>query len=199
VTGVGSVRPATPADIDPIVDAMTTAFFDDPLWGPAFPDAGRRAEQASAFWRLLVTSALRYPWTLVTEKAEAAAVWIPPGGIELTDEEHAGLEGFLVDLTGRAVTDRILVLFDQFEAARPSEPHYYLSLLGTHDRHRGSGLGMGLLRENLARVDALGLPAYLESCNPANDKRYGSVGFTPRDEVVTASGAVVTTMWRPAR
>jgi GNAT superfamily N-acetyltransferase len=153
----------------------------------------------SAFWRLLVTSALRYPWTLVTEQVESAAVWIPPGGIELTDAEHDGLEPFLTDLTGPAVTERILVLFDQFDAARPSEPHFYLSLLATHNDHRGSGLGMGLLQENLARVDAEGLPAYLESCNPVNDKRYASVGFAPRDEIRTPSGHVVTTMWRPAR
>lgn len=193
------VRSATAADVDRVVDTMTTAFFDDPLWGPTFPDVERRPVQMSAFWRLLVTSALRYPWTLVTEQVESAAVWFPPGGSELTDAEHDRLEPFLIELTGQAVAERILVLFDQFEAARPSEPHFYLSLLATHNDHRGSGLGMGLLQENLARVDALGLPAYLESCNPVNDKRYGSVGFVPRDELRTASGHVVTTMWRPAR
>jgi len=80
------VRVATLADVDAIVDAMTTAFFDDPTWGPAFPDVDRRAEQASALWRLMVTSALRYPWTMVTANAEAAALWIPPGENELTPE-----------------------------------------------------------------------------------------------------------------
>jgi len=196
---VTTVRVATRADVEPVVAALTTAFFDDPLWGPAFPDVERRAEQASAFWRLLVTSALRYPWTLVTDKVEAAAVWFPPGGIELTDEEHEGVEPFLVDLTGRAVADGILALFDHFEAARPTEPHYYLSLLATHTDHRGSGLGMSLLRENLARVDEAGLPAYLESCNPANDKRYAEGGFGPREELMPGVGAVVATMWRPAQ
>jgi len=195
----GSVRTATLADVDSIVGALTTAFFDDPLWGPAFPDVERRTEQASGFWRMLATSALRYPWTLVTEKVESTAVWIPPGGIELTDAEQDGLEDFLVDLTGPAVAARLLTLFEQFEAAHPSEPHYYLSLLATHDDHRGSGLGMALLKENLARIDALGAAAYLESCNPANDNRYASVGFVPRGEIVTATGHIVTTMWRPAR
>jgi len=39
---------------------------------------------------------------------------------------------------------------------------------------------MRLLAATLSRVDALGAPAYLESTNPANDKRYQSVGFEPR-------------------
>ena len=192
-------RVATSADIDAIVSTMTTAFFDDPMWGPAFPDVERRATQASALWRLYVMSSLRYPWTLVTEKVESAAVWIPPGGSELTHDEELGYEQFLIDITTPTVAEGILAISEQLAAARPSEPHFYLSLLATHADCRGAGLGMGLLRENLTRVDALGGAAYLESCNPANNKRYESVGFTSRAAITMASGHVVTTMWRPAR
>jgi hypothetical protein len=31
------VRRATAADIDAITAAFTTAFFNDPVWGPVFP------------------------------------------------------------------------------------------------------------------------------------------------------------------
>lgn len=178
---------------------MTTAFFDDPLWGPAFPDVGRRAEQAGALWRLFVTSALRYPWLLVTEHVESAAVWLPPGGTDLTDDQHNGFDDFLVDIAGRPAAQAILAIFDQFEQAHPTEPHFYLSLLATHTAHRGRGLGMALLRESLTRIDAHGAPAYLESCNPVNDARYESVGFVRRGTFTVASGHVVSTMWRPAR
>ncbi|MHA6765303.1 GNAT family N-acetyltransferase [Streptacidiphilus sp. PAMC 29251] len=178
---------------------LTSAFFEDPLWGPAFPDAERRATQAAAMWRLYVTSALRYPWTLVTPRAEAVAVWIPPGGIELTPEEEHALEQLLVSGAGPVAAAAIEEISRQLEAARPSEPHYYLTLLGTHDDHRGKGLGMGLVTESLARIDALGACAYLESSNPANNARYQRAGFTARDRITTATGHVVTTMWRPAR
>jgi GNAT superfamily N-acetyltransferase len=199
MTNAGTaVRVAGPADIEPIVAAMTTAFFDDPMWGPAFPDAARRAVQAAGLWRLFVTSSLRYPWMLVTANVEAAALWIPPGGSDLTHAEEAGFDAFLVDLTGPEVAAGIIDILTLLEAARPTEPHYYLSLLATHDNHRGHGLGMGLLRENLARIDAVGGAAYLESCNPANNGRYRSVGFAPLTEITIASGHVVTTMWREA-
>jgi ribosomal protein S18 acetylase RimI-like enzyme len=88
---------------------------------------------------------------------------------------------------------------DQFEKNHPSEPHYYLSLLGTHTERRGAGLGMNLLRECLARIDALGGASYLESSNPVNNERYRSVGFTDYGSFTVPSGHVVTTMWRPAR
>jgi len=193
------VRVATASDIEPIVSTLTTAFFDDPLWGPAFPNERHRAEQAAALWRLCATSALRYPWTLITERAEAVAVWIPPGGTELTEQEEGGLDELLTTAAGADVAHAVLGIFDQLDAAHPHEPCFYLSLLGVHDDHRGRGIGMGLLADSLALIDALGEPAYLESSNPANNARYESVGFVARDRITTSTGHVVTTMWRAAR
>ncbi len=191
-------RVSTPADVDAIVATLTSAFFDDPVWGPTFPDVTRRAAQASALWRQSVTSAQRFPWTLVTPNAESAAVWLPPGANELTEDEEAGLEEFLVGITDRQIAGTILAMFELFEHARPTAPHFYLSLLGTHRDHRGGGLGMGLLRENLQRIDALGVPAYLESSNPANNARYERAGFTRLADLTMPAGQIVTTMWRPA-
>jgi GNAT superfamily N-acetyltransferase len=80
---------------------------------------------------------------------------------------------------------------------RHDRPHFYLSLLGTDPAHRGKGLGMALLAENLALIDAEGMPAYLESSNPVNNRRYESVGFVAVGELSTPDDAhVVTTMWR---
>jgi GNAT superfamily N-acetyltransferase len=190
-----TARLAGPADIDRIVDILTTAFAHDPLWGPAFPSL----EAASGFWRFYVTCVQRYPWTFLTPGGEATAVWIPPGGVELTHDEEVDLERLLLATIGREATDAILDVFAQFDAARPTEPHYYLGLLGTHDAHRGAGHGMRLLAANLATVDAAHAAAYLESSNPANDARYARLGFTPYGKITTATGHAMTTMWRPPR
>ncbi|MEO7125863.1 MAG: GNAT family N-acetyltransferase [Nakamurella sp.] len=195
----GVARVATVADTDAIVSALATAFFHDPIWGPVFPDEQQRAAQEAALWRIYVTSALRYHWTLVTPNVEAAAVWIPPGGIELTREEEEGRENLLTQIGGVESAASILALYHQLEEAVPAEPCFYLTLLGVHDDHRGHGWGMCLLAESLARIDALGAPAYLESSNPANNPRYHSAGFVSRDQITTATGHIFTTMWRPAR
>jgi GNAT superfamily N-acetyltransferase len=193
------VRVSRPSDVDAIVATLTSAFFDDPVWGPTFPTVTTRAAQVSALWRHSVVSAQRFPWTLVTDGVESVAVWIPPGENEMTGDEEAGLDEFLVGIAGRQIADTILAMFELFEQARPTEPHFYLSLLATHREHRGAGLGMALLRENLARIDALGVPTYLESSNPANIARYESVGFTWQSELTMPAGQSVTTMWRPVR
>jgi GNAT superfamily N-acetyltransferase len=87
------------------------------------------------------------------------------------------------------------------DAAHPhSEPHFYLSLLGTHPDHAGRGIGMALLTENRARLDAEHMPAYLESSNPANNHRYERHGFEAIGAFYPPGGDTpVTGMWRDRR
>jgi GNAT superfamily N-acetyltransferase len=188
-----SARVATPADLDGLTDTLTAAFAADPLWNWALPER----EKLAAFWRFLIASALRYPCTWTLDGYAAASVWIPPGGIELTADEQERVESLFEDLAGPRSPD-VLELLERFEAAHPAgPPHYYLSLLGTHPDHRGQGLGMRLLAENLRAMDAEGVPAYLESTNSANDGRYASLGFERMGEFSTPDDSVtVTTMWR---
>jgi GNAT superfamily N-acetyltransferase len=191
-----SARVATARDLDGLTATLWAAFFEDPLWSWAFPDRSK----LEVWWRLFIASALRYPWVWVTGQIAAASVWIPPGGTELTDVEEARVEPLLTELVGpRAPV--VMDLVGRFEASRPrAEPHYYLSLLGTHPEQRGRGLGMGLLAQNLSTIDAEGMPAYLESSNPQNDERYEHLGFTKVGAFSTPDDAhLVTTMWREPR
>lgn len=191
-------RVARPDDIDAIVEVLTSAFFRDPLWGPVFDD-DTRALDAAVMWRVFATSALRYPWTFVTQGREAVAIWIPPGETELTAEEDEGFTGVLERAAGVDSAQSIMRIYEQLDAAHPAEPYFYLSLLGVHDDYRGLGLGMALLEDTLTHIDALGSPAYLESSNPANNARYEAVGFRERAQLEMESGHLVTTMWREAR
>ena len=199
IDSVTDVRQAVPADADALTAAFTTAFYHDPVWGPVFPDESRRAGQMAAMWRVYATSALRYPWTFVTPAVEAAALWIPPDGIELTPEDVRELGEQIERTAGPEAAATARAIEERFEAAQPDGSFFHLTILATHARHRGQGLGMRLLAETLTRVDALGGAAYLESTNPVNDERYRSVGFEPRAAITMPGGQVVTTMWRPAR
>ena len=59
---------------------------------------------------------------------------------------------------------------------------------------------MTLLAANLAQIDDEGMPAYLESSNPANDHRYERLGFRRIGQfTLPDDGPVVTTMWRASR
>lgn len=184
-------RAASAEDIDGITATLAAAFEDDPLWSWAFPGEG-----LADLWRLYVSSALRYSWVWVADDYAAASVWIPPGGVELTEAEEQALAPMLERLVGSRASE-VLSLFERMESNHPEPPHYYLSLLGTHPGHRGKGLGMALLADNLARIDSERMPVYLESSNPENDVRYERLGFARAGEFQRPDGQLTcSTMWR---
>ena len=195
-----SARRATSTDIDLVTSIISLSFAHDPIWSRAMrlPDGG--TDHHFTFWRLSIEGALRYPWTWLAGDGEATAVWIPPGGAEMTSEQEARLMDLARETLGQA-SDQYVELLERFSAAQPkTEPHYYLTLLGTHPDHRGRGIGMRLLAHTLSLVDGEHMPAYLESTNPANNARYARVGFEPIGEFsYPGGGPVVTTMWRSAR
>ena len=187
-----SIRGATAADEPAVVAALATAFSHDPVWGWAVPQPDVQPE----FWRFWVRNGLALDVIHVIEDAKAISIWVVPGVVELDDEGEAAFVQLSTDLLG-AGASRVADTMACLESVHPDEPHHYLSLLATHDDHRGRGLGMALLRDDLRRIDARGEPAYLESTNPANLARDASVGFRPRDEItIPGGGQVVTTMWR---
>jgi GNAT superfamily N-acetyltransferase len=193
-------RIATADDLAAVAETIAAAFFRDPVWSWAFADPERRIEQHRAVWGLAARSALDYGWVWLTEGCGSAALWIPPGKPELRPEDEARMEQLVVDLLGDGAA-RVLDTFERFDGAHPEgPPHYYLSLLATDPHHSGRGLGMGLLADNLARIDAEGAPAYLESSNPANDHRYERLGFSRWGEFdLGEGGPTVTQMWRDPR
>jgi GNAT superfamily N-acetyltransferase len=187
-------RIATEDDLEPVARLLADAFEDDPLWGWAFP----RKQDLESWWRFNVRSAFRFPWVRVLGDFAAAAIWIPPGESELTEAEEPEVEPLVRELAGPRAPE-ILDLLERFERSHPKDlpPHYYLSLLGTDPARRGFGHGMSLLEENLARIDAEAMPAYLESSNSANDPRYERRGFRRIGEFERPDGgATIATMWR---
>jgi GNAT superfamily N-acetyltransferase len=192
-------RAAEQPDLDAVVDCLTSAFFDDPLWGHwSFPDPGARRDRLAELMRFWAAVALRHPWLRMTDRAEAVAVWIPPGEPELNADEQRRFEALVTELFG-ARAGELDELFAGFDEHHPAEPHFYLSLWATHRDHAGRGIGTALLRDNLRRIDAERSPAYLESTNPANLARYEALGFVPQGSFGPAGGPVVTTMWRAPR
>jgi GNAT superfamily N-acetyltransferase len=183
-----------------VTETISLAFHNDPAWSWAFADPASRQVGYVVFWGFLIKGALRYPWVMMTESCEAAAVWIPPGGTEVAPEDEALWASLAERLFGSRAGE-VLELLARFEENHPhTEPHYYLSLLATHPDHAGRGIGMRLLAENLARIDTEHMPAYLESTNPANNPRYERQGFVTTGAFhPPGSDVPITTMWRDAR
>lgn len=188
-------RLAVRSELDALTETLTLAFREDPVWSWGFSVRERGLEGMRAAWRLFLHSALGYDWVWRTEDFSAVAVWMPFGKPDLLPEDEERFGPLMRETLGPAA-DRLLKAFEPFEEARPSEPHYYLSLLGTHPEHSGQGWGMGLLADTLARIDAEGMAAYLEFSNPANLPRYERLGFAAFDELDLGEGRSVAQMRR---
>jgi GNAT superfamily N-acetyltransferase len=194
------IRRARPGDADAITATITSAFHADPVWSWAFPDPVARPGQFMRWWRLFVDAALRDGWVWVTGNCEAITMWMEPGVEELNDDDIAKIWPLLQEL----LPDRagiVAEMLRRFDDNHPhAEDHYYLSFVATHSDHRGNGHGVKLLEHNLARIDAKGLPAYLESSNPRNEPRYERLGWRSIGSFDAADdGPPLTQMWRAAR
>ena len=186
---------AGPGDIDSVTACLTYAFSTDPIWSVALAQI-----DDEAYWRILVEGAMRFGGVRQWTSGAAVSVWIPPNESDLTPELEKRSQALLASSLDAEGTTAINELFQRFVTCRSDtpEPHAYLSLLATHREYRGQGIGQALLASNLCEWDALGIPTYLESSNPANDHRYIRAGFTPIggfDAVL--DNARVTAMWRP--
>ena len=191
----GPPRVATEQDAALVTRILVEAFHDDPMWGAwAFPEPATRRRHRDAVFRVLVEGALRYPWTWLTSRDAATAVWIPPGGDELSAAEEDRIDAVLRESLG-ARAGSVLQAFEVFAEARPTEPHYYLTLLGTDPAYAGRGLGRRLLSANLEQVDAEGMPAYLEASDDLVPL-YERFGFRLLRRFVLSDGPAVNGLWR---
>ena len=117
------VHSASFPELPALTETISLAFNDDPTWSWAFPDQDLRQQHMLAFWSFMIQGALRYRWVLSTEGYEAVAVWIPPGGTELAEEDEPRLAPLLDSLVGSRSHD-VLELLARFERAHPQEePH----------------------------------------------------------------------------
>jgi ribosomal protein S18 acetylase RimI-like enzyme len=193
------VRPIQATEVDAAALTLALAFRHDPVWGIALelPDASD--QHLVPYWRQYVEGARRYETAFVSTDAGTVSMWIPPGGAELSDDQEAALRELAAQTFDHEQASALCELWERFDQHRPhEEPHAYLSLLATRPTHAGHGHGQAHLAADLARWDAAGLPAYLESSNPVNDHRYARQGFVRIGQFETVlDRAVVTTMWRP--
>ena len=160
---------------------LARAFFDDPLFAYMLPDHDDRRALGPLHFTPVVRLAQQTGEVWRNDDFSAVACWQPPGTHEITPEaaEDSGLSSMADDI-GLEPTMRIATVFlhlDEQRRALDVPEHWYLSLFGVDSGHQGRGVGGALVRSMLARLDAAGIPAYLETMGPQNVGLYEHLGF----------------------
>jgi ribosomal protein S18 acetylase RimI-like enzyme len=123
------------------------------------------------------------------------ALWLPPG-IPPDEEALASL----MNRTAHAeIKQDLAQVFERMSSFHPQEPHWYLPLIGVDPARQGQRLGDQLMIHALARCDADGLPAYLESSNPRNIPFYERHGFEALGKILVRSSPAIVPMLRKPR
>jgi ribosomal protein S18 acetylase RimI-like enzyme len=194
---VPTVRSATKADIPAVGGIFARAFYDDPVAVYIQPDDARRERRSPTFWRTVASVAFSKGEVLVTDGAEAAALWLAPGKWKDRPRDMVRQLPLLL-IVGRALP-RATRLFSLMQRHHPAEPHWYLETLGTDPPQQGKGFGSALMTPMLERCDGEGLPAYLESSKESNVPFYRRHGFEVTGEINVPDGPRLWSMWRDPR
>ena len=191
------IRDVAPVDVTEISSVLAEAMIEGPVARWLMPDDAARQRRAPGYFEIYAEHAVRYGEVYAnadpdTGELSAVALWFPFTSLipSPADYEHR-----LKEAAGSAF-DRTCELDALLEAHHPLDPHHYLAFLAVRPERQNRGIGSALLDRHHARLDAAGLPAYLESNDPRNRDLYLRHGYSVRSVVRLPDGPPLWLMWR---
>jgi len=197
-TTSAAIRPAAATDATAVAATLARAFFDDPVMMFMLPGEEARKAKLPRIFRLLLKMALPHGLCRVSKGYETATIWKPPGKWHLSLWDYIVNAPEMLGIFGSNVL-HVIGTMDRIEKVHPKIPHYYLQVIGTDPPKQGKGFAGAIMREQLARSDAEGVPCYLESSKDTNIPVYRSFGFEVTSEIKIPDGPTLWPMWRDAR
>lgn len=185
-----------PAGDEPrAVATIVMAFATDPMTRWSMPDPATFLARFPDIVRAFAGNAFAVGTAHQTGDYAGAAIWLGPG----EESDVGALVGVLEEVMSPERFAEGGALFEQMDAFHPREPHWYLPLIGVDPAKQGRGYGARLMQHALAECDRAGLPAYLESSNPANIPFYETHGFAVIGEIQSGTSPVMYPMLRRPR
>jgi len=190
------IRDIAPIDTDEITGVLAAAMGDGPVARWLNPDPAVRQRYASAYFEIFAEHAVRHGEVYASfegPRLTGVALWFP---FTSPIPPPADYERRVKDASGSAF-DRVRELDAALEAHHPVGPHHYLAFVAVHPDHQRRGIGSALLNRHHARLDAAGVPAYLEANDHRNRRLYLRHGYLTRTAIRLPDGPPIWPMWRP--
>jgi ribosomal protein S18 acetylase RimI-like enzyme len=189
------IKTAAASDEARAVAVVTLAFSTDPAARWTWPDPKQFLEAFPSVVRAFGGKAFGHDSAHCVEGFAGAALWLPPG--VRPDEDTLST---LMQRTGSAEFRKDgAAVFDQMGRHHPSEPHWYLPIIGVDPVHQGKGYGGALMKHALIACDRDHTLAYLESSNPKNIPLYERHGFKLMGTIQVGSSPQIFPMLRTPR
>ncbi|ETZ23068.1 N-acetyltransferase [Pedobacter sp. V48] len=189
------IKTALASDQAGAIGVLTMAFSVDPMARWSLPDPAKYLATFASITKAFGGSAFEKGTAYFANGFTGAALWLPPGST--SDEES--LARIFNENTDEEIKEDMQGIFEQMEEFHPTQPHWYLPMIGVDPVHQGSGIGSALMTEALKAVDRDGLIAYLESSNPKNVSLYQRHGFEVIGEIQSGHSPIVRPMLRKAQ
>ena len=193
MTSPGPVTTASEAE--QAVAVIVLAFSTDPAARWSYQDPHQYLTNFPTIVRAFGGKAFAHGTGYHVNGFVGAALWLPPG---IRPDEEALTAVLQRSVAANRQAD-VFAVFERMARYHPSEPHWYLPLIGVDPVHQGKGHGSALLQHALLQCDRDHAPAYLESTNPANIPLYERHGFAVLATIQVGSSPPIFPMLRAAR
>jgi ribosomal protein S18 acetylase RimI-like enzyme len=186
---------ATASDEASIIDVLVRANWADPAARWVWPDSQQFLMHFPNFVRAFGGKAFAHGSAYYVDGYVGAALWLPP---DVHPDEET-----LIALVQQTVSEQIqkdfYAVFERMGRYHPTEPHWYLPLMGVDPSQQGKGFGSALLQHTLFQLDRDNKLAYLESSNPRNIPLYKRHGFELLGIIQTGTSPSIAPMLRNPR
>ena len=170
---VPTIKAAPASDEASVFDVIVLAFSADPAARWTWSDPQQYLTNFRRFARAFGGEAFAHGSAYVADGCAGTALWLPPA---VEPDEEALIE-LLQSTASEQSQQHAFQVFEEMGRYHPSEPHWYLPLMGVDPFHQGQGVGSALMKHALIACDRDHTLAYLESTNPKNIPLYQRHGF----------------------
>jgi ribosomal protein S18 acetylase RimI-like enzyme len=190
-----TIKTVTQSNADQAVANIVLAFSADPIARWFYPDPHQYLLHLPSFVRAFAGKGLEHNSAYYLDGYLGAAFWLPPN---VHPDENA-LAALLQRTIPEENQQEIFAFVEQMDNSHPSEPHWYLPMIGVDPAQQSQGYGSALLKHALKRCDGEGKLAYLEASSPKSIPLYQRHGFEGVGTIQVGSSPPLFPMLRKPR
>lgn len=190
-----SIKTASAANTDSAVGTMVLAFGTDPAARWLYQDPHEYLSHFPNFVRAFAGAAFDHDSAFYVGGFLGAAFWLPPG----VHPDEKAIFALLESTVSKEDRPEVFECFEQMDRYHPTEPHWYLPMIGVDPSQQHRGIGSALLEHALRCCDREGKLAYLESTSPTSVRLYERHGFAMVGKIQAGAAPPIFPMVREPR